>query len=725
MRLVSGRSSSRRSHARGSALAAVALLTLLGAALPAATLAADPSAGFDATWTVTRPDGTTIRDDGSISVGDDLDLTLEAVDGTPVTQCRIVIQSGNDVMNVPGKVTAGTCHFAMRLPAFPDPASRAGGARPGTDLCVFLHATFADAADRPLIAADQLEPGGQACGGTDASPTLDFLVDDAGATLGRPFVSDPTILSWDPTDWDTGMTPLQFGQTWHVAFPAFVDFCSTEIVGSWQTGLRALQPATCVDWNVRVPGILPEGVDLGGADAWQAMLAVQYDVAGGVGGPYSVQSSMTVPLKPSDGVFQSNLPAVFPMDLAKSRFVTVDHQWVPSYQVSGTTASICRMLLYDHQGAVAATYEVAPDPDDQCTFHVPALGADEWHQYHVYAIPVSDPNSLEIVFGGSITAIPEPAPPVIEDPTAEAGGNTGLDVEPGVGNGLVVDLQVTPDVALTASSSATLASGPACADRAISANLASGGSIPTLEARCDLAPGAYTATATMVDAAGVASVAHRRFTVPSPRPTIAARSPSGGATGVARDARPSVTFDQGVTGVSTTSMRLAESNGTFVTASVAYDATTHKATLTPSALLKTGRGYRVYLSNAIHAAGTGRALTATSWTFTTTTDATAPTVVGRSPASGATAVARSVIPAARFSEGVKGVSTTSVQLRDTVTGLYVAATVRYDAAQHRAALDPTPTLAAGRTYLVILRSSIRDLAGNPLTTTTWSFTTGS
>jgi hypothetical protein len=49
--------------------------------------------------------------------------------------------------------------------------------------------------------------------------------------------------------------------------------------------------------------------------------------------------------------------------------------------------------------------------------------------------------------------------------------------------------------------------------------------------------------------------------------------------------------------------------------------------------------------------------------------------------------------------------------------------VTYDPATYRAVLDPDASLARGRTYQVIARSAIRDLAGNALLTTSWTFKT--
>jgi Bacterial Ig-like domain len=57
----------------------------------------------------------------------------------------------------------------------------------------------------------------------------------------------------------------------------------------------------------------------------------------------------------------------------------------------------------------------------------------------------------------------------------------------------------------------------------------------------------------------------------------------------------------------------------------------------------------------------------------------------------------------------------------------VAPAVAYNATTRVATLNPTVVLLANTTYTVRLiggASEIRDLAGNPLTDVTWSFTTG-
>lgn len=211
-------------------------------------------------------------------------------------------------------------------------------------------------------------------------------------------------------------------------------------------------------------------------------------------------------------------------------------------------------------------------------------------------------------------------------------------------------------------------------------------------------------------------------------PAVSGRAPASGASGVARDVRPSVTFSEAIAPATVTAstVRLRDATtGTSLVAAVTYDAAARRATLVPSALLAAGHTFRVTATNGITDLA-GNALAATSWTFKTTTDATRPTVVKKVPASSATGVSRTANVSATFSEAMRAstVTTATVRLQDTTTGAIVPAVVSYSATYRRATLNPSGTLAARRTYKVLLSSSIRDRAGNRLPATTWSFRTG-
>ena len=85
--------------------------------------------------------------------------------------------------------------------------------------------------------------------------------------------------------------------------------------------------------------------------------------------------------------------------------------------------------------------------------------------------------------------------------------------------------------------------------------------------------------------------------------------------------------------------------------------------------------------------------------------------------------------AATFSEAVQGVSNTTFVVRagaNVTTGPTVPATVTQVEGTNRYLLNPTSNLAASTTYTVTVvggAAEIRDLAGAPLVTTSWTFTT--
>jgi methionine-rich copper-binding protein CopC len=185
------------------------------------------------------------------------------------------------------------------------------------------------------------------------------------------------------------------------------------------------------------------------------------------------------------------------------------------------------------------------------------------------------------------------------------------------------------------------------------------------------------------------------------------------------------TLSEAVTGVSGTTFTLRNAAGTAIAGTVTYNATTRVATLDPTATLAGDTRYTATLTGSTTAIrdAAGNPLATSSWTFTT---GARPTVTTRTPASAATAVSRTGNITATFSEAVNGVSGTTVTLR-TSAGTAVTAVVTYDATTRVVTLNPSATLAAGTGYTATLTggsTAIRDLVGNALTTTTWSFTTG-
>jgi hypothetical protein len=179
----------------------------------------------------------------------------------------------------------------------------------------------------------------------------------------------------------------------------------------------------------------------------------------------------------------------------------------------------------------------------------------------------------------------------------------------------------------------------------------------------------------------------------------------------------SATLSEAVTGVDTTTFTLKLGTAS-IPATVAYNATTHVATLTPNGPLLPDQTYTAALSAGVKDRA-GNPLTAVSWKFIT---GPRPRLTARTPAVGAVGVSRVANVTATFSENVVGVSGTSVTLKQGAT--LIPATVTYNATTHVATLDPNATLPANTQFTAALTTGIRDTAGNPIAATSWTFTTG-
>ncbi|MDD0858230.1 Ig-like domain-containing protein [Arthrobacter alpinus] len=230
---------------------------------------------------------------------------------------------------------------------------------------------------------------------------------------------------------------------------------------------------------------------------------------------------------------------------------------------------------------------------------------------------------------------------------------------------------------------------------------------------------AYTFDVSAVNVAGTGSASARSVAV-TPRtefvaPTVTARTPVSGAQSVSQTGNLTATFSEPVTGVSGTTFTLRLGT-TAVAGVVTYDATTRVATLNPNATLTADRTYTATLSGIRDVAG--NTMVASTWTFTT---GPAPSVTARTPVSGARSVSQTGNLTATFSEPVTGVSGTTFTLRLGTTA--VAGVVTYNATTRVATLNPNATLTADRTYTATL-SGIRDVAGNTMVASTWTFTTG-
>jgi hypothetical protein len=222
---------------------------------------------------------------------------------------------------------------------------------------------------------------------------------------------------------------------------------------------------------------------------------------------------------------------------------------------------------------------------------------------------------------------------------------------------------------------------------------------------------------------------HNVLTIGSPPvdntpPVVTAKTPIDGAANVAVTTDVTATFSEPVANVTPNTFRLTPAGGTQIGASVSYNAATRTATLHPNAALSYSTTYTAQLISAI-ADSAGNPLEAVSWSFTTAApppDTTPPTVLARSPLSGATDVDLAANITATFSEDMAptSINATSVTLSGAGS---VAASVSYNATNRTVTLNPNANLNPSTTYTVQLTSAITDLFGNPLAPLSWSFTT--
>jgi methionine-rich copper-binding protein CopC len=209
-----------------------------------------------------------------------------------------------------------------------------------------------------------------------------------------------------------------------------------------------------------------------------------------------------------------------------------------------------------------------------------------------------------------------------------------------------------------------------------------------------------------------------------PGPAVTGRTPAVNGLSVAVGANVTAQFSVPVTGYSGTTAQLKTAAGKLVPAAVSYNTSTRTVTLNPTANLIADSRYTVTLTGGPSGIrdAVDNPLATTTWSFTT---GAAPIVTARTPASGATGISVSSNVAVRFSEPVRGLSGSTVQLKSP-TGKVVPAVLSYNSATRTLTLDPTTALARGTRYTVVVlggTSAIRDGVGNPLPTLTWVFKT--
>lgn len=209
-------------------------------------------------------------------------------------------------------------------------------------------------------------------------------------------------------------------------------------------------------------------------------------------------------------------------------------------------------------------------------------------------------------------------------------------------------------------------------------------------------------------------------------PHVVSMTPASGASGVATTATPTATFDVPLNPATVTSstVQMKTGGGTVVPASVAYDPSLQRITVTPTYALALSSVYSVTIGTGVKSDDETPLPSAYTWSFTTTAGGV-PHVATRTPAASATEVSPTSTVEATFDADMQSLSIngSTFQLRDG-NGALVPATVAYNAATRRATLTPSSALGAASTYTATVTTGATSLGGLPLPAAdTWSFTT--
>ena len=207
-------------------------------------------------------------------------------------------------------------------------------------------------------------------------------------------------------------------------------------------------------------------------------------------------------------------------------------------------------------------------------------------------------------------------------------------------------------------------------------------------------------------------------------PTVTSTVPAAGAADIGSTAAPRAQFSKSIKAstLTTSTFTLTGPSGA-VTGTVGYDDSTHSAKFTPSAPLLDG-SYTARLDASITAADDATLATPFSWSFLVG-PVPPVTVATRTPADGATNVARMPTVTARFNRSMDPATiNSSTFVLKTSGGTPAAATVTFDGPSNTATLKPNALLSPTAAYTATVTTGAQAADGTPLAAqTTWSFTT--
>ncbi len=164
--------------------------------------------------------------------------------------------------------------------------------------------------------------------------------------------------------------------------------------------------------------------------------------------------------------------------------------------------------------------------------------------------------------------------------------------------------------------------------------------------------------------------------------------------------------------------------GTIIPATVSYDPSYYRVSITPSSSLNYYTEYLVNVSNAVKDSSLN-SVTASSWKFTTG-NSYSTGISERDPYANATGVAVDKVITFRFDNYMVASTINSSNIYLTRGGSTVYSQVTYDASTRRVSITPNSNLLPNTEYTVNLSNSIRDdYSGSYISAASWNFTTSS
>lgn len=220
------------------------------------------------------------------------------------------------------------------------------------------------------------------------------------------------------------------------------------------------------------------------------------------------------------------------------------------------------------------------------------------------------------------------------------------------------------------------------------------------------------------------------ITQPITTPVVTSRTPDAGDINVAINTLVSVTFNQAMdpATLNKTNIRLLKNGSMVALQPITYQSGTFTINVIPFTVLDPGATYTVELLNAVTDIS-GNALPTTSWSFTTAGgNAIAPSLGSvslayRDPSPGASGVPVNKDISFQFNNSMNSSTINSSTVTLTQGGNQVPYSFVYNSG-NQVTIRPTSTLLNNSTYTVNLSGAIRDLSGNYLVATSWSFSTG-